>query len=188
VLPESAFYSNHLNMPELTHYWNAEYLSKDVHIIVGAFRWHETLYHNSLHWIYNGELQCCFDKRHAMILTERVPSFFYCTWLRDLYFKKFPELTASQLKRPKLEINKHISVVPYICSELFFNEYPDDTYADTPILAISNDRWFTSYVNRLMYLNARLKAVQWQRPIIYVSFLYQVYIDTCGNVTSMSKK
>jgi apolipoprotein N-acyltransferase len=182
VLPESSFYSNHLTMPELTEQWDAHNLSRPVHIMAGAFRWDNDLYYNSLHWIYDGKLQQCFNKRHAMILMERVPSRFNWDSIRNLYFKNFPELTASTKKRPQLTIRENFSVVPYICSELFFKEYPDDEYTEVPILAISNDRRFTTYVSKLMYLNARFKAIQWQRPIIYVSFFYQVYVDMHGNV------
>ena len=180
-------------MSVLTTLWDARHLGRSIDIVVGAFRWKKGKYYNSLHWIRNGIIQACFDKRHAMILIERMPSWFDFWFIRDLYFKTAPEISPARDKRPQLPIMKETALVPYICSELFFNEYSDDVYPDTPILAICNDIWFhpfyhLSYVQTLMYLVAKFKAIQWQRNVIYVAFSRAIFLDKYGNEANLIRK
>jgi len=193
VMPESSFYCNNLTMPALTTLWDARHLGRPIDIVIGAFRWKKGKYYNSLHWIRNGIIQACFDKRHAMILIERMPSWFGFWFIHDLYFKIDPEISPAQDKRPQLLIMKETAFVPYICSELFFNEHPDDVYPDIPILAICNDIWFhplyhLSYVQTLMYLTAKFKAIQWQRSVVYVAFSQAVFLDKYGNEVSLIRR
>lgn len=77
--------------------------------------------------------------------------------------------------------------MPYICSELFFNYYPDDVYRDMPIVAVCNDRLLAPYVARLMFLGAVCQAIAWQRAIVYVSFLYQALILSNGKTVVLEK-
>ena len=193
VMPESSFYCSNLTMTGLTTLWDEWHVGRSVDIVVGAFRWKKGKYYNSLHWIRNGIIQTCFDKRHAMILIERMPSWFDFWFIHDLYFKTVPEISPAQDKRLQLSIMKETAFVPYICSELFFNEHPDDEYPDIPILAICNDIWFHplyyfSYVQTLMYLVAKFKAIQWQRNIVYVAFSQAVFLDKYGNEASLIRK
>lgn len=189
ILPESAFNCDHLSTePILCNMWSKAHLGKPLHILLGAFRWEQEKFRNSLHWIYDGALRGIFDKRHAMVLLERVPSSFDFPILHQLFFKEFHEVTPSLIPRPRFEITERFSCTPYICSELFFNEYPDDTYPTTPILAVTNDLWcINTYVTELMYLDARLKAIQWQRDILYVSFKYASYLDRYGNELPLAR-
>ena len=77
--------------------------------------------------------------------------------------------------------------IPYICSELFFNEWPDDDYTHAPIVAIINDTLLLdSYLQELLLLLARLKAVQWQRDILYVSYGQSLFLDKWGMVTQIN--
>lgn len=189
ILPESAFHCDHLSTePTLCDLWSRDYVGKPMHVLLGAFRWDGPNFHNSLHWVYDGKIKNIFDKRHAMILIERVPSKFNSTVIRELFFKTFPEIIPARTARPRFEISEDIAFIPYICSELFFNEFPDDSYPTTPILSVTNDRWCINlYVADLMYLDARLKAILWQRDILYVSFKYAVYIDRWGNETPLNR-
>lgn len=187
IMPESSFYCNVLSSnPKLCSLWDKNHLGHSVNIVVGAFRKENGKFFNTLHWIANGKINAYFDKRHPMLLTERIPSWFNFSTIRNLYFKKCPETAISYNLRPKLPILKKVSFVPYICSELFFNEYPDDNYSDSPIITISNDIWFDTpyyppYIQHLMCLIAQFKAIQWQRDILYISFSRSAYFDNLGN-------
>lgn len=181
ITPESAFYNTLLSQPELSTVWNNHTLSKNVHLMIGTFRNKKGKYYNSLHWIYDGTIQHCFDKRHSMLLTERIPLLFNYTCIKDLYFKTFPPMRTSKKKRPLFNVNQDFSFVPYICSELFFNEQPDDIYPNSLIIVVCNDRWFKGYFPTLMHCLARFKALYWQRPIVYISFYNQSFFDQYGH-------
>jgi hypothetical protein len=140
-------------------------------------------YRNSCYWIKHGILQQRFDKRHAMILVERIPQLCSANMLKNMYFNQMPEIVPSCNIRPCITLSDTLRVVPYLCSELFFNEYPDDHY-DCTILLLANDTWTPArYIRHLMYLAVRFKAIQWQRTIIYVSYYYAVVCDKYGHVS-----
>lgn len=185
VMPESSYYCDALaSFPELSKKWNSASLGKPVSVLVGAFRWKDGKFFNSLHWFFDGTLQACFDKRHSMLLTERVPSLVDVPLVRNQFFSKLPEICPSLNKREPFSLLKEKSFVPYICSELFFNQYPDDNFPNETILAVCNDRYFYTpvrpYVQNLMALEAIFKAIEWQRDIIYISFSQALYINRTG--------
>jgi len=156
-------------------------------VLAGAFRWEGDHFYNSVHWIYDGKLQNCFDKRHAMALTERLPSLFQFSFLKQSFFAKQPQVTPATKHKEIMHIDTEWSLVPYICSELFFNNYPDDNFGKAPIVAVCNDRLLAPYVAHLMFLAARCKATQWQRVIVYVSFLYQQVLMPSGHSAPLKR-
>jgi apolipoprotein N-acyltransferase len=184
IMPESSFYFEYLSTsPELYRKWSSEHLGRPLHFIIGSFRGDAADNHyNTIHWIYNGQLQGFADKRHVMPLIEHLPAVLNLGFMQELFFKGYNAITPSAEDRPRLKLLKEVSFIPYICSELFFNEYPDDRYTDGVILSTSNDAWVKgSYIGELMHLAALFKALQWQRPILYVSFSYAAYFDIYGN-------
>jgi len=191
IMPESSFYCSSLvSIPKLVNFWSEKHLGRQLDIVVGIPRQEKNNSYNTLIWVKNGKLQTYFDKRHAMILTEHTPSWFNFLFIQNLYFSKVPATTISTKHRPQLPILNDVTFIPYICSELFFNEHPDDDYNTGTILEICNDMWFNtpyypSYVPRLMHLIAQFKAIQWQRDILYVSFFHATYIDIHGNTTTI---
>lgn len=186
IMPESAFnVSNFADFPELLCLWNKQCLGKPIHFIFGASRQCNDNYYNSLHWIYDGVLQGCFDKRHAMLISERLPSAIDNNFMRWAYFSCTPLVVISSNDRIKLSLLDTVAFVPYICSELFFNELPDDMYGNIPIIAIVNDIFFlesrfTAYIQQLLVLLARYRAIAWQRDIVYVSYAQALFIDRHG--------
>jgi hypothetical protein len=185
IMPESSLYCSFLHLPELTNLLSQKEVSKPLHFIAGSFSLSNNQYHNALYWIDNGKLRTCYYKRHTMFLTERIPFFLQKTFVEKIFFSQSPIITQSINKRPLLEINDQIKLVPYICSELFFNHKPDDTFEQYPILAIANDRHFLPYISDLMVRHAQRIAITWHRPIVYVSFLHHVYIDTNGTILKL---
>lgn len=173
VMPESA-------LDNIDHNVLHGFCTK-VHLICGACCCEDENRYNSLYWIHNGTVHARFNKKYTMLLTEHVADWMNADWLRNIYFKDKVVVTRSCNERMPIKLSDSISFVPYICSELFFNEYPDDCFPDTPIVAIVNDTLFIdSYMQELLLLLARFKAIQWQRSIVYVSYAYSVFIDRRG--------
>ena len=192
IMPESAFnVSNFADFPELVQLWNSGGIGKAIHLVFGASRWREGNYYNSLHWVYNGVLQSCYDKQHAMLISERLSPWMNNTCMERVYFNQASPITQSCNERIKLVMREDNSeFVPYICSELFFSELPDDTYGHVPIIAVINDLLFvgnvcSSYIQKLLVLLARSKAIQWQRDIVYVSYARSLFIDKQGMTQTM---
>jgi apolipoprotein N-acyltransferase len=178
IMPESACnVSNFESLSELLQLWNKDNVGKAVHIIFGASRWQNDHYYNSLHWVYDGTLQRCYDKKHAMLLSERLSPWMNNDFFKRMYFNERQPIATSLCERVQLVVSDDISFVPYICSELFFTELPDDMYENVPILAVINDLLFATYIQKLLVLLARFKAMQWQRDIIYVSYTQSLFID-----------
>lgn len=191
IMPESAFNCSVLaHQAELLSLWNEHCLGKAVHLIFGSFRQHKGDYCNTALWVYNGELQQCFDKRHAMLVTERLTWMMKFPVLQRAYFDNTSETTIACNDRPILRINNDFSCIPYICSELFFNEYPDDIHGDLPIVVLVNDtsflRPYALYIQNLLLLVACVKAIIWQRDILYVSYTRSVFINKRGVIVEIN--
>ncbi len=187
IMPESACnISNFAELSELLQLWNKENVGRTVHFIFGASRYQGDDYYNSLHWVYDGKLQQCYDKKHAMLLTERLFGWMNCDYIRSIYFNVRQPITVASCKRTPLALLQDISFVPYICSELFFTELPDDCNKE-PIIAIVNDLLFTPYIQKLLALLAQFKAIQWQRHIIYASYAHSLFIDDCGRCKEINE-
>lgn len=164
------------------------FMKHNKHLLCGVSRICDNKCYNSLVWLHQGNIMHCYDKQHAMLLSERLPSCLNNTFLRTIYFGKNCYLIAkSSKKREKITLGGGLEFVPYICSELFFSEYPDDDYANIPILVIVNDSVFlqhrcSQYVCKLLQLLAQFKAMQWQREIVYVSYANSFYVNQNGGV------
>ena len=182
LMPESSFYCDHIDKETIHGSWNINnYLTKEITIVTGAFRWHENKHRNTLFFIKNGKMIDMFDKRHAMLLIERSMHFFDHPIIRNLYFKNYHEIIPSSNQRPIWKLNDSLIVTPYICSELFFNYHPDDNHPKTTILESCNDRWVPLYIKELLIYGAIKQAIQWQRDIIYTSFSNALYITKHGD-------
>jgi len=185
IMPESSCnIENVADISELLLLWSDAYIGKKIHFLFGASCWRDGKYYNSLHWIYNGVLQDCFHKKHAMLISERLPCWLDNDYVRALYFSTSPPIEVCDCPRKKLILDNDV-FIPYICSEFFFNERADE-YAEVPLIVVVNDSLFTSsiyslYISRLLILLARFKAIQWQRDIVYISYTESLFIDKKGN-------
>lgn len=180
IMPESA-------LDNIDHTMLHGFCTK-MHLICGACCCEDENRYNSLYWIHNGAVCARFNKKDTMILTEHVADWMNADWLRKIYFKDKVAITRSCNERMPITLSDSISFVPYICSELFFNEHPDDCYPDISIVVIVNDTLLAdSYMQELLLLLARFKAIQWQRDIAYVSYAYSVFIDREGNIREINQ-
>lgn len=186
ILPESSLTRLNLDTArELATYWDTQSIGKPVTILLGAFKWEHEVYRNTVYWISEGQIQGSFNKRHTMAVTESV-GWYNMSFLRTLFHGRGPIVEPSSNPRVPFPLLPEMSFVPYVCSELFFNNQPDDQYPQTVIAELSNDFWAKSaYIRHLMYLAARFKAIEWQRPILYASYYYKGFIDTDGTRTPL---
>jgi len=181
ILPESSWNNALLSSAhELT--WIKNHTISD--LLIGSFYDNGSIQRNSLYWYQNGtRMQRC-DKRHAVPLVERatlnMPQF--CS---QLYFQNSLPITPSEKPRSTLKIPTIPPLSPYICSDLYCNTYSDDETNNT-LLATSNDAWFMPHFTILMALAVRFKAIQWHRPILYISYHHAYYCDPFGKITTLS--
>lgn len=183
IAPEDCMSTTHL--PHHKHLCNScvphHVASRHAHVLLGAYRRHGKSIYNTLYYFRDGRCVHYFDKRHLMPFTEYTPPVLNS-------FLQLPEhrthaLTNSIHKRPQLIIDDTLTLVPYICSELFLLYRPDDEYPETPILALCSDKWTTyPQVPMRMLLLAKLKALAWHRAIVLVSYHIGVWITQHGNV------
>jgi hypothetical protein len=150
-------------------------------VVFGTACWNNGCTKNVICALKNGTLVTMYEKRHAMVLTER------------LLFGIAHGIEVN----PSVEDHQRIRLgdgfyVPYICSELFFNETADDSFTDTPIIAFCNDLWFSNYGGRyiqdLMEKTAQFRAISWQRDIFYVAYSRALFLGKAGEKTPLFVK
>jgi hypothetical protein len=184
ICPESCIYETDLPLSLRIYAGNYDNILESLQLVIGGFYNEEGRaenHRNTAYFADHNKTLHLFYKRHAMALTERMPQWLDSAVIRDLYFNRRPQVAASRNVRPIwLLAGKPMS--PYICSELFFNKHPDDAYAGITILAMCNDYWAPPSVGYLMYLGAQLRAREWGRNILYVSYRYAVYITKNGEI------
>lgn len=160
---------------------------KSIDLLVGGTSWHDEKRYNTIYWVQNGCLKTWFYKRHAMLLIEYLAPGINCEFLKKLYFNTMVPLSTSTNARPLWQLFPDAAFTPYICSELFFNQKPDDTH-NVPIIAFCGDHWCSStYIRKLMYMAACYKAIIWQREIMYISYYYAYYCTKEGGIFAIDR-
>jgi apolipoprotein N-acyltransferase len=188
LFPESSLYKLNLDTSrELATYWNHKAIGKPISLLIGAIKWEEAINRNTIYWVYDGTVKESFNKRHAMAVTEAI-GWYRIPFLKRLFHENHELVEASTNPRVPFPLLPDVSFIPYICSELFFNDTPDDQYPQAIITELANDYWAKStYIRHLMFLAARFKAIEWQRPIIYVSYYHNGFLDTEGTITPLHR-
>jgi hypothetical protein len=172
ILPESALNSGSiLTAPEAFSSWSAENLGRAVHVIFGALRWYDEFSCNTLYWLYNSAVQAFYDK-HCLVPLFEVPG---PAWMDALsipgnFFCPESTFASSGDVRVPLPIFSSVSFIPYVCSELYLDHGVTGMDPEYPLVAILNEMSLPSYYQRLMHIGARLRAIEWQRDIVYVSY------------------
>jgi hypothetical protein len=182
VIPEDGFQTTRLCSPRISACCIPTREQRPIQVFMSSYRMDNEQQYNTLYWFYNGCLITYFDKRHTMIFTEKTPSVLGVSVL-SFFDTDSTSFSAGDNKRPIFEIAPYHNMTPYLCSELFFNEVPDDEHEGIPIFAFCSDKWaHAHYVKNLMYLLVRLRAAQWRRDILYISYEYGVYVTKEGGV------
>jgi apolipoprotein N-acyltransferase len=164
--------------------WSSKELVRPLQVIFGTMRLINNCYYNSVLSVYDGVVQACFDKSHTMLISERLPCAFAV--MQSAYRSNGEcEVTCGKNNKKVIDIVAIGQCYLYICSEFFCKEFYGDCFKGRPILVLVNDSVFldsfgTSYIARLLVQCARLKAVSWSRPIIYVSYSRSFFINQNG--------
>ncbi len=156
VLPESAINCDDQRWIELVAQRTT------IPLIIGTFTTNQQRYNSAI--FISNQTSECYHKQQLLPFVESD------SWLAGLFHHKNAPLAQHANKRPTFIINKQLSVIPYICSELFFtNKKPKNK---TPIIALCNDTWFsaTPYMQKLMENIAFYRSFLWQNDIIYISY------------------
>lgn len=159
-------------------------LNKKINILVGGIRTDGNRTYNTIYHIYDGKIIEYHDKKHALLLTERIPHWAQNT--KDIYLKNKPEITESDKNRAVFNIklgSQELNFIPMICSEIFFNNKKPNMTSQYTIISLCNDTWISAkYVEKLMELMHRYRAIQWRTNIIYCAYNNYLYIDKVGNI------
>lgn len=204
ILPESALYTDALcSNAACTQLWQSERDDQPLFIIAGSFNRTENSFFNTCYLIDSGIMAQQFNKKHTMPFIEHLPLWVYyrktiSLFFTNLFFTDLPPITPASNTREPFTLyfnnktnNKNtdnssteiVQLMPYICSELFFNEHQDNVATDMPLLALINDTWAThTYIHILMVHAAQLKALQWHCEILYISYNHAFYITKTGEL------
>ena len=179
LMPESTCQFCLNEYPEIIELWKIN-AGKNKTLLVGSPRADQQKRFNSLYKIEGGRITKYYDKSLLMPLTEYIPNNlkkFFNT--KELFLNNKKEFSTSVNSPHFLEIDAQLTVIPKLCSELFF--YPYNEAADLatyPILFAVNDSWFAmDYLKHLMLLFAIFQSVLLQKEIIYVCHTSAIWID-----------
>ena len=188
IMPESA-YPFSLSSYQ-TDLWQSVLYHNKQQIIIGAHKKSDKTSINTLFHLDQCRIIQTYEKKHSVILTERTP--FY---LKGIYF--FTHLFGGNTDRSPIKKDKrsiyslliriyNYYFLPVLCSELFYNDFSSLPYKKAPILLLCNDGWFHFYYIRYcMLLYAKIYAIRWKRPIIYISHSNGFFISETGRVVAL---
>ena len=185
IFPESAFHRSDINT--FIPHWPMHH--DNDRIIFGTFYTDDTdTCYNAMTIATRDHITQQHLKKHAMVLTEHIPYVFDVPWIRNQYCSKESSITPSTKPRKPIQVLDDLRCIPYICSELFMLNNPDDTHT-LPALFIGNDMWLqyspSQYTSTLMLQYARIRAMQWQQPIIYATYMHGYYISRSGDMEEL---
>jgi apolipoprotein N-acyltransferase len=186
ILPESALYTvlySENSSPDCAKLWSAQYLGKPISLICGGFKKnkHDQVL-NTCYLFHDGVLMHEHSKTHTVPCAEQMPAWLNTASLQSLFFSELAAITPAENRYAPLVIPNAGAFIPVICSELFFSQKISG-HENLPLLALVNDARFESEVFReLMLKTAQVKAIEWQRDILYVSYGYGVWIGKDGGV------
>lgn len=185
--PESAFpWPLNDNLWAVRLWSDNALLSPERKFCVGAYRREGASAYNSMFYLNNSRIIKYYDKIKLMLFTEYVtPLLQQLTCVQQLFLNNEKGFSATESVREAFVLDDSCVVQPCICSDLFFNVPVCNGPDDIPFLVLVNDSWFSaSYMRDLMFLFARLAALERQRTFIYVGHYAGFWITKTGRVLS----
>ena len=185
--PESTFaypLNIHVQAQEM---WHDNVLTDQVSLCLGGYRSEQQTIYNSLFVLKNDHTMMWHDKQHLCCFTEHIPPLWsYIPGVPTLFLHEKECFTKGCGQRQPINIPLVGFFVPYLCSELLLSNELQDKYTAVPIVCLANDSWFKkNYMPRLMLMQAQLKALEWNRPVLYVAYRFAVWIDKYGNTYAL---
>jgi apolipoprotein N-acyltransferase len=115
-----------------------------------------------------------YDKKHVVPFVEKIPNKWkHIAWLRGLFLQEKGEFSVAKKKKHDCFcISKELIIVPQMCSELFMkngiiNKKENNVHAI--VFFFVNDSWFVDYFKEVLKSVSRLKSIDFNLPILYIS-------------------
>jgi apolipoprotein N-acyltransferase len=186
--PEEAFPYMLNEHPDIINLFKKNSLKGGVVLLLGCHRKKEDKCLNTIALLSEVDRIQYYDKKELVPFVEYIPwpwSFLFS--YQSLFYKKLP---FSLQNKEGLSVNfiiKNISfvIVPYICSDIFFEKkcsfYSLNEKRRHAIVCFIGDQWSSySYMRELMYYFAKLKSIELDVPLFYISYNKGVLINPDG--------
>jgi apolipoprotein N-acyltransferase len=141
----------------------------NVSLVLGSHRKdNRNNYFNCMYVITGDYKEPIYDKTYCVPFAEYVP-YPWCEsqMLNELFLEGHWPLTPS-VEKPRICAIDSFVFTPQICYDLYFRPAPPDSQ-EVPIIHLTNDRWYMAYLSHLLFLLARLRAIEWGREIWYIA-------------------
>ena len=174
--PESTFCYSLYHAP-LSLMLLTEALPESKKIMLGAHKKNNQNYYSCCIALNNSSIDYCYIKKKLLFFAEELPAgFTYFSCFKKLFLGAGVSFSSADTKQQEtFMLLDTLKITPLICSELFLGHKP--IHAFDCLLALVNDKRF-SYgpFYKLLYQTARLKALLWGKPILYVGYKKHGYI------------
>ncbi len=184
IMPESSFKFPLNRLDAVSEFWNTYALNNRIRLIIGGYRYDADQLYNSLYCLYQGATVTVYDKKHGLPFFERLPCFMCSSLFKKLFLSRQVPFCQSAACRVLIPITDQQLCVPYICSDLFF--YSHQKLSNYPALVVTNDAWFScKYLQNLMLLVARFKALYCGQDMLYVSHTKSYFIHKTAALAAL---
>jgi len=188
IMSESSFYH-----PAVIERWHE--LARDMWLhdvlcpaIMGGYYVSKGGFYNTIAFVEGDRVIAKYYKSHATPFIEKIPWMLHNSCIKKLFHKAQGELILGNGIHPVWEIMPGVRVVPYVCSELFCAARQLDDHHNLPILALCNTRWASSHMQRLMLEGARLRALEWNREILFIAQNDASWCSPHGTVQALTRE
>ena len=119
-----------------------------------------------MYWICNRRIIKTYDKIKLVPFVEMLPRFWRnYEWNKELFNNKY-DFHRGDTCEP-FNISDDFSIMPLICSELFFTE-PGCLEDISHLFCFINDSWFIPTFRSWLLGYAKLLYLDYKKPILYV--------------------
>jgi len=163
---------------------------KKLQILLGAHEKPQNVSYNCLSLLNQRRIMQTYAKNHAVVFTERIPYLFKGISFFNNLFGGITDRSNNKINKGTysllIKVHTHY-ILPILCSQLFYNDFSPLPFQKVPILLLCNDNWFSTHqIKNLMFLYAKIYAMSYKRPIIYVSFSRGIFFSETGRAVALS--
>jgi apolipoprotein N-acyltransferase len=156
-------------------------------LVLGSHRQEGHCFYNCMYTLKEGVLQHCYDKVRCVPFAEYIPwPWSQIPGLSGLCLQGYEELTPSTAGTQVCLLAAG-TVIPQICYDLYFCPHRPNAPDDIPILLLTNDAWYPAYLQELLLLLARVRAIAWGRDIWYVAHTRGLWLGKKGGLAILAQ-